>query len=191
MAIRILLVRLILCSAIMVFGCQQKDPDIQNWPYSKERPDWPSDVIASLWIPQAAREVRYYTRPDNYQITSEVDICLPASELIDEMVDYMVRKNWKRLETDFLNPHLNDKPNYARPYESLWMKWGHYYAQDGAEVYQWIDDWQDAKGNIVRYGLRYKSRPKVKIEKCVCDVSAIYIPVEIIKKLEPLIRNRR
>ncbi len=177
---------LFLVPSVLLLACMKQKPDwryAENLPYSKQKPDWPNYIVRSLWIPEEAREIRYYTLPENYQITSEMNVCFPAANIIEEMVNDMTNKGWKRLEFDFLNPEIKIKLHHARPYDSLPLKWGHFSTQDGMNAYQWIEDWEDPQGNIIRYALGYRSKNTVPTRMCDLAVLAIYDPAETVRKM--------
>jgi hypothetical protein len=50
-------------------------------------------------------------------------------------------------------------------------------------VHMWIDDWEDSQKNIVRYALRYRTKPKGNLSISSKDsdlqVYVIYIPKEL------------
>jgi len=167
------------------------NPDVEHWPYSTQQPNWPPYVLANIWVPKQAKEVRYYTRPSNYQVSSEIVACFPAASVIDELVNHMAGKGWKRLEFDFLNPKSKVKLNHAKPYHSLAMKWGHYSTKDAMDIYQWVDDWQDLDGNIIRYGLMYRVKSDADSEMCALSVIAIYVPSETVKQIEFILGEMR
>jgi|GEM_PF-2447689 len=179
-------------SCILLLGCKNQVRDwrySQNWTYSKQRPDWPDNVITSFWIPQGAQDLKYYTRPENYQISCDVKICFPAAKIIDEMVSDMEAKGWERLEFDHLNPW--NKLNHARPDEWLALKWGFFSTQDSAIMFQWIEDWEDSQKNVIRYGLQYRTKEKEAFTDKMCDlhVVAIYNTVEALRKFNETLKE--
>jgi hypothetical protein len=177
-------------SCMLLLGCRDQVRDWRyspDWPYLKERPDWPNNVITSFWVPQGAQDLRYYTRPENYQIICDVKICFPANNLIEEMINDMTAKGWKRLEFDHLNPWI--KLHHARPYEGLALKWGRFSTQDGNIIFQWIEDWEDSQKNVIRYALMYRSKKIVPAEMCDLYVVSIYSTAEAIRKLNEALRE--
>jgi len=170
-------------SCILILGCRDQ---VRDRRYS---PDWPNNVIISFWVPQGAQDLKYYTRPENYQITCDVKICFPASNLIEEMINDMTAKGWKRLEFDHLNPWI--KLHHVRPYEGLALKWGRFSTQDGNIIFQWIEDWEDSQKNVIRYALQYRTKEKEVVTDKMCDlyVVSIYSTAEAIRKFNEALRE--
>ncbi len=116
---------------------------------------WPEKVKASLFIPQKVKSQEYYELNGTYQTTYKTGVCWPGEQYIDMVVTHMSKHGWHRLDEDFLNPGL--KLNWARK-GSIFERWG-FFVEQGKDVYQWIEDWEDADKNLVRYGLKYKTVP--------------------------------
>jgi hypothetical protein len=52
--------------------------------------------------------------------------------------------------------------------------------RDGEKVYQWIDEWEDSKRNVVTYGLKYFGNYEMPENACGLEVVVIYIPAELL-----------
>jgi hypothetical protein len=146
----------------------------------KQIPDWPKNIFESLWVPQGAEQIKYYFIKGSYQIGYEAKICYPGDDFINALVNEMKKRNWRRLEFDFLNPGL--KLNHARGAGGTWSRFVDHNGKD--DVYQWIEDWEDSQKNIVRYGFKYHIHKggAVAQDKCSLKVNAIYIPAEILSE---------
>ena len=143
----------------------------------RKQPDWPRDIINSIWVPKAAKEVSYYTLDGTYQVKYRIDMCYPAITLIETMVSEMNKKGCRRLEYDTLNPKI--KLNRARKPGGMWSDFSD---QQGNNISQWIEDWEDPQKNVVRYGLTYRSNNKVSEKTCSLEVIVVFLPFEILEK---------
>ncbi len=163
---RILAILLTLAAA-SGFGCQAKVPN------------WPKDILISLFVPEDAKIDKYYTLQGSYQVIYSVREPFPGGQYLDNLVHNMSARGWRRLEEDFLNPGL--KHSWARP-GRVEMRYGSWVEGKDKRVFLWIEDWEDAKKNIVRYDIKYIGREDSKgcvtLEKSA-TVIAIYIPGEL------------
>ena len=149
------------------FGCQAKVPN------------WPSDILSSLFVPVNARTDKYYTLQGTYQVIYTVPEAFPGSQYVKELVNNMSARGWRRLKEDFLNPGL--KHSWARPGQ-VEMQFGSWVEGKDKRVYLWMEDWEDAKKNIVRYDIKYiareDSKGRITLDKSA-TIIAIYIPGEL------------
>jgi hypothetical protein len=136
--------------------------------------DWPKNITSAIWVPKEAWKTDYRILEGSYQVAYSVTSCYPAYNFIDIMVSKMASGRWRRLDFDFLNPKI--RLNHAR---ALGGTWSHIGDQDGNDVYQWIDDWEDSEGDLVRYWLRFRAKDKVTENTCTLEVVVIYIPAKI------------
>lgn len=132
-----------------------------------------------------AEKVNYYTLGGAYQVSYNVKICFPAAAFIDKMVKAMSQREWKRLEFDHNNPEI--KLNHAKK-PAEWSYFIDASKKTQEDVWQWIDDWKDSSGNIIRYLLMYRTARESNLkeqryfkrpEKCELKVVTIYIPAEL------------
>ena len=157
--------KFVLIIVLLLISCQKKQPD------------WPRDIITSMWVPEEARKVNYYTHEGTYQVKYKIDECYPAKKVIETIISEMKKKGWKRLEFDSLNPKI--KLNHARPPDGMWSDFSD---QEGNNISQWIEDWEDAQKHVVRYGLRYQTRSKVNENTCSLEVVVVFLPFKILEK---------
>ena len=122
---------------------------------------------------QKAWAINRYTLEGSYQVKYKINFCYPAPDFIDALVNQMTGQGWKRLDFDSLNPKV--RLNHARPLGP----WSHIGGQNGSDMYQWIEDWEDIKGNVVRYWLKFQDREKVTSSTCDLEVVGIFIPAGI------------
>ena len=109
-------------------------------------------------------------------------MCWPGEQYIAMVVTHMSRLGWNRLAEDFLNPEL--KLNWTRKGDIV-ERWG-FFVEKGKDIYQWIEDWEDAEKNLMRYGLKYKAERKGNVsitpQTCDLEIIAIFIPKDIRQK---------
>ncbi len=143
------------------FGCQRASADR------------PKDTPEALLVVSDATAIQYTTLDGTQQVYYRVKICYPGKKVIDELSTGMLQKNWVLLNEDFLNPGL--KSNNARG------EWSTFWDAKGNYVYQWIADWKDSAGNIIRYGLRYVARDKESSTRnCNMDVYGTFFSKKIL-----------
>lgn len=150
---------------VLSLGCQNQPPS-----------DWSQYIKSSLWVPDKAKNIHFYRLAESYQVEYKVHECYPGKIFIQYIVSNMVKKGWKRLDHDFLNPTI--KSNHAKFAGGLWDD---YRDKDGYKVFQWIDDWKDSKNNYIRYGLKYQEKMEVSENSCNLKVVVIFIPAEAMK----------
>lgn len=141
--------------------------------------NWPHEVTASLIVPKDSIDINYYELQGSYQVMYKAAACYPADQFIKSLADQMSSHGWKRLQEDFLNPGVK---NSCTRGSNIYEQWG-YFKEKGEDVHQWIDDWEDSQTNIVRYGLRYRTKPKgnhsISSKDCNLQVVVIYVPHNI------------
>lgn len=158
--------KLLILIVVLVISCQ-----------SQQAPNWPQYVMSSLWVPNNARDVRYYRMADSYQVKYRVDERYPGKIFIKEMINNMNQRGWQRLDYDFLNPKI--KASHIKTADGAWDS---YVDVDGTTVAQWIDDWQDTGKNHIRYGLSYRGKNGFSANTSNLEVFAIFITAESVKK---------
>jgi hypothetical protein len=146
---------------IVLVGCQDKTVKA------------PSDFPSALLVASAAKNVNYRIIDGTPQVNYQVTTCYPGDEVIKEIEQKMTEKNWKLLTEDFLNPGLKST-----------RKWSQFRDTKNNYIYQIIEDWKDAQGNIVRYGLRYLSKTNQNpSSNCLMEVNGIYVNKELLNKI--------
>ena len=115
--------------------------------------NWPKNVTSSIWLAEDAQKIHYSVPEEGiYQVAYNVKVCYPAKEFIDKIVTEMKRREWKLLEFDYLDPRF--KSNSARA-SAEWSYFIDARGKEEADVWQWIDDWEDGSRNLIRYLLKY------------------------------------
>jgi len=103
----------------------------------------------------------------------------PSVGYITGMVVHMSGLGWRRLDYDFIVS--KNRLNHALGSNG---EWDEYTDEKGRKVESWIDDWEDASGNIVRYNLKYRiGANENKQMSSDLEVVATYIPENIKEKI--------
>jgi hypothetical protein len=114
--------------------------------------DHPKGIPEALLIVSDAMDIQYSAPYGTQQVYYQVKACYPGRNVIDEISKGMQQRNWLLLDEDFLNAGI--KSNHARG------QWSTFLDHNNNYIYQWIEDWKDSSGDIVRYGLRYIAKNK-------------------------------
>src|SRR4030042_3748854 len=160
-----MILKFVFISLLLLISCQTKQPD------------WPRSILTSMLVPPEAQEVSYYALEGSYQVKYKLSACYPGIKFIETIVSEMKRHGWKRLEFTSLNPKI--KLNHVRGKDGMW---GHFLDTEGNNIFQWIEDWEDPQKNLVRYGLKYKTKGEVNENTCSLEVIVIYMPFKILGK---------
>lgn len=129
--------------------------------------DHPKDMPEALLIVSDATDIQFSAPYGTQQVYYQVKVCYPGKNVIDQLSKGMQQRNWQLLNEDFLNPGI--KSNHARE------EWSTFLDQNNSYIYQWIEDWKDPSGNIIRYGLRYTAKNKENPAKnCDMEVTGTF-----------------
>jgi len=114
------------------------------------------------------------------QLTYDVVAKYQASHVIGWISRKLQKAGWEPLVYDFLNPGLPS---------SRVTGWQEFL--DGTKdptlcVHQWIGDWKDAAGNIVRYLFRYTQLECGTSDLTDLAVSAVYVPAAAARQAEQM-----
>lgn len=158
------LIIIIVFLSIIIYGCS----------YSNEAPK--QNHRDDLIVIKGAKDVKYYNLHGTEQVSYQVSMAYPASRALVEISERLKARGWKPLEEDYLNPGLPS--SHVRG-------WGSFI--DGTKpsnplIYQWLADWKNNHGDIVRYGLRYEStnRENIILENLTnLEIYAIFTPTSL------------
>ncbi len=137
-----------------------------------------SEQSDALILYPNARDVRSEQQGGTDQLINHVDAVYPASGVIDWISEKLQSTGWQPLMYDFLNPGLPSSHSQG------WTYFLHGLADPEVCVHQWLGDWKDASGNIVRYGFRYQHRGCDTSNLSDLEVVAIYIPADVARKTQ-------
>jgi hypothetical protein len=137
---------------------------------------WGSEYPDALLLYPGAKEVSSGKRGGTDQLTYHVKERLPASGVIDWISAELRSQNWKPLPYDSLEPNNASVASQVRG-------WHPFIDSTGLGcVQQWLGDWRDSSGNVVRYVFRYKLPKGCAPESDDLEVLAVYIPAPFVKQ---------
>jgi hypothetical protein len=111
------------------------------------------------------------------QLTYSVDAKFPASGVIGSISDGLAKKGWEPLTHDFLNPQLSSSQ------VRVWQDFLDWTGPTKLRVHQWLGDWQDKSGNIVRYAFRYAYSEHDPADLIHLRVAGIFISASVVRHL--------
>lgn len=109
-----------------------------------------SDTKSELIILSGATEVRASKSENQDQASYLLKADFPATGIIEEIKTRMAKNGWQPLKEDLLNPGLSSSMVRG------WSEFTDATKKPKRTVHQWITDWSNSKGEIVRYVLRYE-----------------------------------
>jgi hypothetical protein len=137
---------------------------------------WPMEIVGSMWIPDDAKVTERYHH-GIYFVAYTLDVCYPATAIIDDMDKKMYTKGWMKLPDDPLNPSLD-------PSNSSVNSWHHTFDDLNQPIHTRRDFWRDDKKNVIEYSFSYGNKygKRKKYEECRLDGSSKYIPEGLLHK---------
>jgi hypothetical protein len=117
------------------------------------------------------------------QLTYHVDAKFPAAEVIDSISHKLQKAGWEPLKYDFLDPALPSSQ------VSGWQEFPHGIKDPKLCVHQWLGDWKDAAGNIVRYTFRYKHPGCDTSDLKDLEVSAAYVRAAAVQQARQMFKQ--
>jgi hypothetical protein len=139
--------------AVPKWGCAQTD-----------------DVTAkdALILVHGASRVVYKKLGPLSQVYYEVNTPYPAQGVLDELRDQLAKRGWRPLKEDFLNPGLPSS------HVTGWQSFGDRTTTPRTFVKQWLADWENGKGDVVVYGLRYRYKDEMNQDSNTLRVFGSY-----------------
>jgi hypothetical protein len=132
---------------------------------------------SSVMVPcPGARNVHSGSRDGTEQLTYHVDARFPAEGIISWISQQMKNGGWRPLDRDFLNP------GSSWPQMREWQEFLASPTNRKSCVHQWLGDWIDGRGNIVRYALRYQEPGCDTSHLKDLEVAVVYLPADVAKK---------
>ena len=130
---------LLVCACAVLAGCAKPKP-----PAARKLP-------TELLLPPGATNVSGRMEGGAEALNFQAVVPYPASDYLAAIRTTLEPAGWKPLPADWLNPTLPS--SHARG----WTYFFDRTASPHAGVHQWLAEWQNAKGDIVFYALRYLS----------------------------------
>jgi hypothetical protein len=138
-----------------------------------------SEYPDALLLYPGAKEVWRGRRAGTDQLTYHVKERLPASGVIDWISAKLWDQNWRPLPYDALEPNDAVGASQLRGWHPLIDATG----STRYCVQQWLGDWKDRSGNIVRYAFHYKLSRDCAPNSDDLEVSAVYVPAPLVKQM--------
>ncbi len=132
---------------------------------------------AALVVLRDAANVRFSKRGLSDQLTYRVRAKFPASTVIGRISQKLRERGWNALAYDFLGP--GSTPSQMR----VWQERLAGTTKPWACLQQWIGDWKDSSGNIVRYAFRYRQRCGSR-DSSGLEVIALYYPEAAVRQMQ-------
>jgi hypothetical protein len=173
---KVLICVMLLCPLI---SCKyDKEPKVYN--------HFPAFIV----LPKAQKTYYVIQESGVVQLGYQMKEAYPALTSIRDISSRLEKNGWTPLKEDFLNPGLKS-PTFQR-----WDSFEDASSPPEKIVHQWIGDWKDKYGNIVRYTFRYtypkyKKYPKLSQPNLSdLDVVALYSPSSLVNLMKEEIAKR-
>lgn len=108
------------------------------------------------------------------QLTYKIREDYPAESVIKEITDKLKVAEWQPRNEDYLNPG-----HFMSHFEG-WSEFEDAVRPPTKAVHQWMGDWEDKYGNIVRYVFRYAYPKSDKKDLSNLQIHAIYTPASLV-----------
>ncbi len=140
--------------------------------FDKKPKNYPDALIL---LPNAT-EVRYYELGGSFQLTYKIAAEYPATDMIAEISSRLKQSNWHVLNEDFLNPRLPS--SHVRG----WTLFEDSTKKPSRTIHQWLSDWENQTGEVVRYGFLYQYESGKTKDLRSLTVIAIFMPASLAKQ---------
>ena len=110
---------------------------------------WAEDCPEPLFHPPNARDVVCQPFHGTHQILYRLDELYPGDKTLQFIRHRLEILGWLPLAEDFLNPGLQS--GHIRG----WAEFDDFTTDPHRNVHQWIGDWVDLEGRVLRYVFRY------------------------------------
>jgi hypothetical protein len=151
----------VLLIAVVLLDCQTKSS--QN----------PKDHSDSLIVLPGASNISYAKVNNAEQVWYTFKVEYPSSGAITGLQKKIDDKGWVTLKEDYLNPGL---PTSA---VRGWSKFEDVSKKPNNVVHSWNTDWQNKKGDVLRYHLNYRFPINGQPDMSSLTVVGIYVPAEL------------
>lgn len=130
---------------------------------------------SALLVHPKAESVEFVKYEGTDQVSYRLKIKYPASGLVGWVSFRLDEMGWSPLVRDYLNPNLSS--SHVRGWTSFVTA-----GEGDKRVYQWLGDWQNGTGDIVRYEFRYAQTNNESPNLTDAEVSGIFIPSSLAKQ---------
>jgi hypothetical protein len=145
----------------------------------------------SIVVPAGATDVHPETKPDGETgVTYTVREEFPADDVLRQIRAGLPAPEWRPLSDDWLNPGMRSSQ------ERGWTNFSDLTKTPRSEVHQWLAQWQDSRGNVVVYALRYDSKAREgrddmsRPDNTNLHVAAVWVPAEVAERMMTAVSGR-
>ncbi|MFA6434985.1 MAG: hypothetical protein WCW52_09850 [Elusimicrobiales bacterium] len=129
----------------------------------------PAQYSKALIVLPGAMEVKYSKYRGTDQVFYKLTESYPASQALKQISAQLKVSGWIALKEDALNP--------GTPTSHV-IGWENYIDKTG-KVYQWLADWKNENGDMLRYALQYRSTKTGTQISDMLQVTVIFSPAAI------------
>jgi len=128
---------------------------------------------ASLVVLPGAQDVHCAPFRSTIQVAYSLTSPYPATQVLSSLNDALRSQDWLPLHEDFMNPGLESS------HAGGWTSFEDATVDPPRSVHQWLADWVNLKGEILRFSLRYSCPKGSPAHLDSLDVVGILIPREV------------
>jgi hypothetical protein len=146
---------------IISIGCAAKMPR----PPAGLKPN-----IDNIIVIPGVKDFRFENLTTSAEVNCAVLVQYPAQDFITTLRGKLKSHRWIPMENSFLNPGLSSS------HVDGWRKYGDPTRGPFLIVYEWVADWENDKGEVITYALRYYYPKDQPPDLHTLHVQAIYYP---------------
>ncbi len=147
------------------------DPDVKT--FDTRPKNFPEELIL---LPKAS-EIRFSELGGTYQLSYKIMTDYPAKASVAAVSSELTQRGWRPLDDDYLNPGL--KSSHVRG----WSNFDAPHLKPPQTIHQWLADWENRNGDVLRYGFIYQYDTKGPKDLRNMTVIAIFTPAAIAKEM--------
>ena len=130
---------------------------------------------AALILYPDATAIKFDERGGADRLSYHVNSKYPATPVIELISNKLQEAGWKPLKYDVLNPHIPS--SHVKGWQEFLQG-----TKEPTCIHQWLGDWKDPSGNIVRYGFRYKHPECSTLTLTDLEVNAWYTTAAVVRQ---------
>ena len=130
----------------------------------------------ALVVVDGAQKVECESTAGSYAVTYEVLEPYPAAATLSRIRSELSRLGWQPLAEDFLNPGVLS--SHVRG----WVSFEDATTAPATQAHQWYGQWEAASGDVVAFGLLYRSPLGGAAIPSTVGVSGRYLPCEMVNE---------